>query len=61
MSGTVVIVIAALLGWCALSVAIALLVGRRLGRDAPAVRPPWIRPVSGRMSDERRRARRPAA
>jgi hypothetical protein len=60
MSGTVVIVIAALLVWCALSVALALLIGRRLRSDAPSVAPPtWIRPVSG--ADIRRRDRRPAA
>jgi hypothetical protein len=59
MSGTVVIVIAALVGWCLISVALALLIGRRLRQDAPAVRPAWIRPV--RMPDAQRRDRRPAA
>lgn len=59
MSGTVVIVIAALLGWFAISVALALLIGRRLHQDAPAVTPTWIRPV--RMTDFPQRDRRPAA
>ena len=59
MSGIVVIVIAALLGWCLVSGALALLVGRRLRRAAPPVVHTWIRPV--RIADEQRRDRRPAA
>jgi hypothetical protein len=59
MSGTVVIVIAALLGWCVLSLALALVLGRRLRQDAPRVTPTWIRPVSASAS--RQRDRRPAA
>ena len=59
MSGTVVIVIAALIGWFVLSVVLALMVGRRLGRTAPPVAPTWVRPVS--IMERRRRDRRPAA
>ena len=60
MSGTVVIVVAALLVWFALSVALALLIGRRLRSDAPSAAPPtWIRPVI--RNEAPRRARRPAA
>jgi hypothetical protein len=59
MSGTVVIVIAALIGWCLLSVALALFVGRRLRTTAPPVVPTWVRPVDIRYA--RRRDRMPAA
>ncbi len=59
MSGTVVIVIAALIGWFVISAVVALLLGRRLRRSAPAVIPTWVRPVS--ISSERRRDRRTAA
>jgi hypothetical protein len=58
MSGTVVIVIAALLGWFVLSAALALAVGRRL-RSAPQVPPPRMQPAS--MPDSGRRDRLPAA
>jgi hypothetical protein len=59
MSGTVVIVIAALFGWCALSVALALVIGRRLRLDARPVGPTWIRPVQ--LADARQQDQRPAA
>jgi hypothetical protein len=59
MSGTVVIVIAALVGWFALSVALALAIGRRLHQDAPRFAPTWIRPVSATTT--RSRHRQPAA
>ena len=59
MSGTVVIVIAALIGWFVLSLVLALVVGRRLGRAAPPVPTARIRPVS--MAERRRRDRLPAA
>lgn len=59
MSGTVVIVIAALIGWFVLSLVLALLVGRRLSRTAPPVAPTWIRPVS--ITERPRRDRMPAA
>jgi hypothetical protein len=59
MSGTVVIVIAALLGWFVLSVALALAIGRRLHHNAPRVAPTWIRPMGA--TNTRSRDRRPAA
>jgi hypothetical protein len=60
MSGTVVIVIAALIGWFVLSLFLALMVGRRLGRTAPPpVTPAWIPPVS--IAERRRRDQMPAA
>jgi hypothetical protein len=59
MSGMVVIVIAALLGWFVLSVALALAVGRRLGRSAAPVAPTWIRPVH--LAEDRQWDRRSAA
>lgn len=59
MSGIVVIVMAALLGWFVFSVALALLIGRRLHQHGPAIAPSWIRPVSA--PDARQRKRRSAA
>ena len=59
MSGTVVIVVAALFGWCMLSVVLALLVGRRLRQTEPPALPTWVRPVE--ITAARRRDRMPAA
>jgi hypothetical protein len=59
MSGVVVIVIAALLGWCLVSVAVAVLVGRRLGRSDPGMAATRIPPVD--VQDTRARDRRSAA
>jgi hypothetical protein len=59
MSGTVVIVLAAMIGWFVLSLALALVVGRRLSRTAPPAAPTWIRPVS--ITERRRQNRMPAA
>jgi hypothetical protein len=60
MSGTVLIVLAALFGWCVLSVVLALFVGRRLGAASASMRrrPPAFRPL---RSESRSKERRPAA
>jgi hypothetical protein len=59
MSGTVVIVIAALLGWCVISVVLALLVGRRLRGGGPQITSGWTRPA--KTKERQRQDRMPAA